>query len=78
MFPASALRCTQWDCRHWILAVPLGLGARWASHLPPLPAATLAGESYASVSQQRPLIPALQSERPTTSHLVSHSSRLGV
>lgn len=35
--------------------------ARWASHLPgcqPLPAATLAGEPYASVSQQRPLIPA--------------------
>lgn len=27
-FLASALRCTQWECRHWILAVPLGLGRR--------------------------------------------------
>lgn len=54
--------------------------ARWASHLPPctpLPAATLAGEPYAFVSQQRPLIPAWQSERPSTSHRVSRSPRLG-
>lgn len=36
-----------------------------------------AGEPYASVSQQRPPIPALLSERDTTSHPVSRTARLG-
>jgi hypothetical protein len=72
-FPASALRCTQWDCRHWILAVPLGLGARLAFQLQPWQ-----GFPMLLVSQQRPPIPARWSPRTEASHHLSLPSRLRV